>query len=562
MTRPLHASPEPAGSAASAAFLAMMRSPVSLLARWCDCALERLGAARAEIDALNVFPVPDGDTGTNLYLTFEAACLAMEEAHPTALPKALTAFGRGALLGARGNSGVIMSQLLRAGADQLMRGDRRSPGHLLADTLTLAADAAYAAVGQPVEGTMLSVARAAADAAQETARAGDLDAATQMQRVITSAAGAARKALARTPDQLEILKRAGVVDAGARGLCVLFDAAEEVMTGVRPGSGLASRRRIPISVPSASSDPADRSPDYEVMYLLEAQPEAVPPLRHRLTELGDSVVVVGGDDLWNVHVHVDDVGAAIEVGIGAGRPYRVRVTSLTAGSQAGLGQSAQRTGRSVVAFAAGAGLRKLFTSAGAQPVKTRRKRRCSTAELLAAIRTAGTTEVIVLPNDADTFPVAEVAAAAARDEGIRTMVIPTRSQVQGLAAIAVHQPTRSFDDDVVAMTAAAGHARHGAVTLAARDAMTMAGPCRAGDSLGMVEGDFAVIADDLASAAVDVVKRLLGGGGEMLTLVTGAGCDETLVRQVRDAVAEARPDVDVVVHEGAQADYPLLIGVE
>jgi dihydroxyacetone kinase-like predicted kinase len=210
----------------------------------------------------------------------------------------------------------------------------------------------------------------------------------------------------------------------------------------------------------------------------------------------------------------------------------------------------------------GPGLHRLFAEAGAVPVSTATAARCSTGDLLQAIRSTGTPEVIVLPNDFATIRVAEAAAAAARDEGVRTTVIPTRNQVQGLAAVAVHDSDRSFDDDVVAMTSAAGHTRHGAVTVAARDAMTMAGPCRAGDSLGMVEGDFAVVADTLDAAAVEVVRRLLGGGGEMLTLVTGDGSDEQLVRQVSDAVAVDRPDVDVVVYHGAQADYPLLIGVE
>jgi dihydroxyacetone kinase-like predicted kinase len=183
-------------------------------------------------------------------------------------------------------------------------------------------------------------------------------------------------------------------------------------------------------------------------------------------------------------------------------------------------------------------------------------------DLLKAIRSTGTAEVILLPNDVNVLTVAEAAAAAARDANIRATVIPTRSQVQGLAAMAVHQPDRSFDEDVVSMTAAAGHTGSGAVTVAARDAMTMAGPCRAGDSLGMVEGDFAVITDTVDSAALEVVSRLLGGGGEMVTLITGEGCDGDLVRRVTSALAEIRPDVDVVVYEGAQADYPLLIGVE
>ncbi len=535
---------------------------VALLLRWCDLALERLGAARGEIDALNVYPVPDGDTGTNLFLTFEAARQAILDARPTSLVQALTVFARGALFGARGNSGVILSQLLRAGAQQLMRGDPTKPGQLLADTLTLAADAAYTAVARPVEGTILSVARAAEQGAQEAVPRAPEELTRQMGFVIKAAAEAAQRALERTPDQLEILRSAGVVDAGGRGLCVILDAATEALTGRRVRQEAAAKPAAPLPL-QPGADLSASGPAYEVMYLLEADEGAVATLRDRLTELGESVVVVGGDRLWNVHVHLDDVGSAIEAGIEAGRPHRIRVTHFA--EQVSQAEAARRTaaaGRGVVAFAAGPGLRELFRGAGAVPVVGDTALRCSTSDILAAIRSTGCAEVIVLPNDKDTIAVAEVAALSAREEGVRATVIPTRTQVQGLAAVAVHEPHRSFDDDVVSMTAAAGHARHGAVTVAARAAMTMAGPCQAGDSLGVVEGDFAVVAANLLSAATQVVDRLLAGGGELLTLVKGEGCDDELVRRVTSHVAGLRADVDVAAYDGGQARYPLLIGVE
>jgi uncharacterized protein len=538
---------------------------VALLLRWCDLALEGLGNAREEIDALNVYPVPDGDTGTNLYLTFEAARQAIVDAEPQTLVSALTVFGRGALLGARGNSGVIMSQLLRAGAEQLLRGNPFEPGRLLADTLVLAADAAYDAVAEPVEGTMLTVARAAATAAREAADAADLpdDPAAQMGHVITAAAKTARQALARTPQQLEILRLAGVVDAGGRGLCVLFDAAEQAITG-RRAPAVPTRRPSPLPTPlprEAGEDLSADGPSYEVMYLLDADDAAIAALRKRLVGLGDSLVVVGGGGLWNVHVHVDDVGAAIEAGIEAGRPHRVRVTHF---AEQLARATARRAGarRGVIAVAAGDGLAGLFADAGAFVVSSASGRRSSTGEILAAIRAAGSDEVVVLPNDPHTLAAAEAAGQAARDDGIRAAVIPTRAQVQGLAAIAVHDPSRSFDDDVVHMTSAAGHARHGAVTIAARDAMTTAGPCRKGDSLGVVEGDFTVVGDDLYETAVTVVDRLLVGGGELVTLVRGDAETDGLAERLQHYVEQRYAGVDVACFDGGQARYPLLIGVE
>ncbi|MGA9344334.1 MAG: DAK2 domain-containing protein, partial [Nocardioidaceae bacterium] len=298
---------------------------LALLEHWCDVTLEALGVAREEIDALNVYPVPDGDTGTNLYLTFEAARQALVDAEPTTLVGALTVFARGALLGARGNSGVILSQLMRAGADQLLRGDPRKPGQLLADTLTLASTAAYDAVATPAEGTILTVARAAAEAAQAAVPEAPEDLAAQMGYVVRAAARAAREALEHTPEQLPILAAAGVVDAGGRGLCVILDAAEEALTGQRPAARYQRRGQLPVPIQTAADLSAD-GPAYEVMFLLDADDSLIPGLRQRLAPLGDSLVVVGGDGLWNVHVHVDDVGAAIEAGLDAGRPYRVRVT--------------------------------------------------------------------------------------------------------------------------------------------------------------------------------------------------------------------------------------------
>jgi fatty acid kinase len=533
---------------------------IALLQQWCDLGLDALGAAREEIDALNVYPVPDGDTGTNLYLTFEAARQSLVDAAPDSLVVALTVFARGALLGARGNSGVILSQLLRAGTNQLLRGDPHRPGALLADTLTLAADAGYDAVGQPVEGTILTVARAAADAAQRAVPGLPEQAFGQLGTVIRAAALAAREALERTPDQLPVLKAAGVVDAGGRGLCVLLDAAEEALTGRRPPPVVRH-----VSLPHPAAPGADLSadgPGYEVMYLLDAEDAAVRELRRTLAGLGDSLVVVGGDGLWNVHVHVDDVGAAIEAGIEAGHPHRVRVTHFADQLSRATAQRARASeGRGVVAFAAGPGLAELFAESGAVVVE-HAGARCSTGEILQAIRSTAAAEVIVLPNDADSIAVAEAAARTAREEGIRAAVIPTRAQVQGLAAVAVREPGRTFDADVVAMTTAASHTRQGAVTVAAKDAMTMAGPCRTGDSLGIVEGDFALVGGTLGDAAVEVVERLLAGGGELVTLVTGVDCTDDLVSRIAERLDRTRPEVELFVYAGGQPRYPLLIGVE
>nr|WP_202886490.1 DAK2 domain-containing protein [Kribbella sandramycini] len=533
---------------------------VEVLRAWARTALAELGRARSEIDELNVYPVPDGDTGTNLYLTWEAACEALPKGKLT-FAEAVQAFGRGALLGARGNSGVITSQLVRAcgmrlaenlprahAADGVLADPRMSEAAAFADALTYAADAAYGAVAEPVEGTMLTVARAAATGAMTAANDGK-----SLADVCLAAVASARHALTKTTEQLDVLRRAGVVDAGGAGLVVILGAMESVLTG----------RTVHVDVPArvqpqdAAGDLGADGPAYEVMYLLDAPDDAIGAFRQQLTGLGDSVVVVGGDGLWNVHVHTDDIGAAVERGIEIGRPHRIRVTHFE-----DQHHHEPAPGRAVIAVVAGEGLAELFTESGAQVVVGGPGRRCSTGELLTAIEKSQALEIVLLPNDKDTIAVAEAAATAARQDGRRVAVIPTRAQVQGLAAIAVHDPASSFDDDVVHQSAAAGQTRHGAVTVAVKDAWTMAGRCRIGDALGVVDGDFALITEELTDAAIGVVDRLLGGGGELLTIVTGRDAEPELAATLERHVRRQRKDVDVVVYDGGQERYPLLIGVE
>jgi len=526
-----------------------------IVLRWCRAGLDALAAAREEIDALNVYPVPDGDTGTNLYLTMEAAVAAATEADPH-LREVVDAMARGALVGARGNSGIILAQMLRGVAEVLRApGVTLADGRALADGLARAAADAVGAVAVPVEGTILTVAKAAAAAAVRHAARQDCD----LPGVALAAARAGRAALERTPDQLDVLRAAGVVDAGGRGLTVLLDAFDTVLTGRRalPAPRPFGAHTVPSPVkPVAAVTPS--SPAYEVMYLLDAPDDRIAELRVRLGELGDSLVVVGGDGEWNVHVHVDDAGAALEAGIRAGRPHHIKVTHLLSAAPSG----ADRDGRVIVAFAAGDGLAELFAAAGGTVVATRPGHRPSTGEMLEAVERGGAGDVVILPNERDAVPVAQAAAAELRTTGRRAAVIPSVAQVQGLAALAVHEPALPFDTDVVAMTTAAGQTRHGAVTVAAREAVTMAGVCQVGDVLGVVDGDFAVIGDDPLAVATEVVRRMLAAGGELVTVVTGAHAENGLADGVVQAVRQTHPEADTVVYHGGQPRYPLLLGVE
>ncbi|MFJ1624975.1 DAK2 domain-containing protein [Streptomyces sp. NPDC088190] len=524
---------------------------------WCSLALEALGREREAIDAINVYPVADGDTGTNLYLTVESAAQAVEAvfaAHETGATApvaadAVRAMAHGALIGARGNSGTILAQLLRGMAGVLAAG--HDADHLRR-ALAVAADAARRAVAHPVEGTVLTVATAAAEAAARTgAEAGTA-------AIARAAYEGARTALEATPGQLAVLGRAGVVDAGGRGLVTVLGALVEAVCGRAPEHAYVAAPALPVPDDCAADEAAD-GPAFEVIYLLEATDEAVDRLRTRLDGLGDSLVVVGGDGLWNVHVHVDDAGAAVEAGVEAGRPYRIRITHFGADRAHPHTEPVQRA---VVVVVPGDGLRGLCEEAGATTVLARPGEPPASGELVDAIRRAHAREVVLLPNDAELRHTAAAAVEQARAEGVRVALIPTRAAVQGIAALAVHEPDRSFDEDVVAMTAAAGATRYAELAVAERQSWTMAGICQAGDVLGLIDGDVAVIGEDVSRTARDVLDRMLAAGGELVTLVLGEDIPDSLADALEEHVREGHLAVDTVVYRGGHQCAPLLIGVE
>ncbi|WP_217246748.1 DAK2 domain-containing protein [Streptomyces sp. AC602_WCS936] len=561
---------------------------------WCGLSLRALGRAREEIDAINVYPVADGDTGTNLYLTVESAVAAVEAvfaAHAVgagepgpgpdpgegpSLAETVGAMAHGALIGARGNSGTILAQLLR-GLAQVLTADAegahpdgegaRTDGTGLRAALRHAAESARQAVAHPVEGTVLTVAAAAADAADGAE--GDC------ADVARAAYDGARAALAATPGQLPALERAGVVDAGGHGLVTVLAALVETFTGRAPEPVTVPHARVahdpvdPVGECSVDGGSVDGEgsdgPAFEVIYLLEAKDAAVARLRQRLDALGDSLVVVGGDGLWNVHVHVDDAGAAVEAGVEAGRPYRIRITHFGHGDAHTTHSERpprERTQRAVVAVVPGEGLAGLYTEAGATAVLARPGEPPASGELVQAVRRAHAREVVLLPNDAELRHTAAAAAEQARTEGVRVALIPTRSAVQGIAALAVHEPGRRFDEDVVAMTSAAGATRYAEVAVAERQAWTTAGICQAGDVLGLIDGDVAVIGADVTEVAATVLDRMLAAGGELVTLVLGEEAPESVAGRLETRVRQAYLAVDTVVYRGGRQGALLLVGVE
>lgn len=535
--------------------------------RWSSAAAATLRSHRAELDDINVFPVPDADTGTNMALTMDAADSALVAAGASDVRAALRALATGAVVGARGNSGVLLSQVLRGLADAAASMDSFDALTLRAGLRT-GADLAYAAVADPVEGTFLTVARAAAD----------YPAASGPERLADLAVGvvrAADNALLETTALLPVLARAGVVDAGGRGLVLLLDALACTITGHATRVSVPRLVARPAHLLESARETGSGEFGYEVQYLLQSPEVALSALRSELASLGDSVAVVGtGDGVWNVHVHVNDVGAAIEAGLAAGRPYRVTVVrfadQIAAGAgaaspsapSAGLPADARATGTAVVAVAPGHGLAHLFEAEGVWVVDAGPGRRPTAAEVAEAVRATGAADVVLLPNASNVAGVAESAVDEVRADGIQVTVVPTHSPVQGLAAVAVHDPNRRFDDDVVAMAEAAAATRYAEVGVAAAEALTSVGICQAGDVLGMIDGEVVEIGRGLVAVALALVDRLLGVGAELMTVLVGAEAPPGIGALLAEHVRRRSPLTEVTSYECGQVNYPVIIGVE
>ncbi len=531
---------------------------------WSRTAVDLLAEHSAEIDALNVFPVADSDTGSNTLTTLRGGDDALRE--PAGLAArgsagVLAALAAGAARAALGNSGFLLSQILR-GLAEAAASAATATGHdtscdatTVASGLAAGARLARAAVVTPVEGTILTVAEAAAGAAQDDVA--DLAAA------VGAALRAADAALQRTPTQLPELAQAGVVDAGGRALVVVLAALARVVTGV---DAPLSPVRVPLRTGAGGSDGVlgpshGETRAFEVQYDLTADDAGtVDALRVTLAALGDSVAVVPtGESTWKVHVHVDDVGAAIEAGVEAGRPHGISVVRFgdeQADAPTGAGDVA------VLAVAPGAGLAHLFEREGVNVVEGGPDDLPEVADVTAAVAQTRARAVVLLPNAARVTGVAEAAADHARRRGTRVSVVPTRSPVQGLAAIAVHDPTRRLDDDVVAMAEAAAATRHAEITVARSAAITAAGICEPGDVLGLIDGDVVYVGRGLLAVAFGVVDRLLGVGAEIMTVLVGRDAPPRSGEQLEAHVRERAPFTDVHVYAGGQADHPLIIGVE
>lgn len=535
---------------------------------WARASVEGLISRSDEINRLNVFPVADADTGTNMLFTMRSAVNAAEALGEGAtVAQVAAALARGAVHGARGNSGVILSQIVRGIADAA--DDQDTIGaEVVRRALRQASQFVIASMSTPVEGTIVSVLQAAADAA-DSVRSGDLP------ELVSTAADAAVSALEKTPKQLDVLADNGVVDAGARGLVVILDALVSVVAGELP----ARREYSPSPPKNAPSQvwvagpvrgsgglnldpPRELPPEFEVMYLLCGCDELqIADLRAQLDAMGDSIAIAGDGAMgYSVHAHVNDAGAAIEAGMKFGIPQSIQISSLL-GDVGGGHHDGRHRHRRVLALAEGDGAATLFSSEGAQVLRVDEPP-ASAKRLLDAVVDSGAHQIMVLPNGLMAAEELVAVCAAARGWGITVIPLPSASMAQGLAALAVHDPERMAVDDSYTMARAAGATRFGLVRVATERALTWSGTCEPGDAMGIIGDEVLVLNHDVANATKALVSIMLSSGGELVTVLLSDKVDESLAESLVEHTRSHHGGVEVMIYRTGQHTDVVHIGVE
>jgi DAK2 domain fusion protein YloV len=515
-------------------------------------ALKNLEAHRRRIDDLNVYPVPDGDTGTNLVLTLRSIVEALDVSTATTSEAVAKDVTRAALMGARGNSGVIFSQVVRGFVDVLGRHEAVSTS-LLSKAFRGASDAAYRAVKRPVEGTMLTVIR---EMAEESERKEHRE--LRPNELLEAVLARGEDALARTPEMLEVLRNAGVVDAGGAGLV-------EIARGMVYGALGEEIPDAPVETETLGFDAIHQELSefrYCTVFVVEGEGLDKDALETELERIGDSLLVVGDENALKVHVHTDEPGKALTLGTAVGVVEGVEIANMhhqTAQREERLLEGAPtavatlETG--LVAVCPGRGNRRLFESLGAtRVIEGGQTMNPSAADIVAAIEAVPTDDVLVLPNNSNVVLTAEQAAALS-EKSVR--VLPSRSVQAGFAAISRFVATASADENEQAMLEELESAATGEVTVASRDASLDGIEIRKGAYLGLVEEVAVVSGQDLDEVVHEVVDRILAGGQGFLTILTGE--DAPPLDGLVASVEERHPDVEVEVHEGGQPHYPLLL---
>lgn len=540
----------------------------------------RLSENAEIVNSLNVFPVPDGDTGTNMSLSFKSGAERVAASSAQTVGELAQDLAKGLLMGARGNSGVILSQLFR-GFSKAVEGKAELTGEDLADAFTKGVETAYKAVMKPVEGTILTVAR-------ESAKRGvrKLEKSNDIIEVMGSVFRGAQKALAKTPDLLPVLKEVGVVDSGGQGLVFIYNGFFEALTGEATPLQALTTDKIDLSsvahheagIDYEHASTADIKFGYctEIMVKIGDGETVVDTFeydtfRNYLNELGDSLLVVADDEIIKVHVHTEHPGEVMNYGQRFGSLMKVKVDNMrlqhedvlkndyTAKVKAAAAKQKEPYG--IVAVAAGEGVHELFKSMGVTTIiNGGQTMNPSTEDILAAIKEANAENVIVLPNNKNIQMAANQAAEVSEDASVA--VVPSKTITEGLSSLLAFNPEASLADNQAAMTEQLALVTSGQITNAVRDTSIDGVEIKENDFMGIVNGKILVSVPDRAQATIDTVAKMVTEDSEILTIIVGEGVPQEEVEAVVEAVEAAHPDVEVEVHGGGQPVYAYLLSVE
>jgi DAK2 domain fusion protein YloV len=513
---------------------------------WLERAWSEVSQSRAQLNAENLYPVADSDTGSNLEATLEAAVTAMRAEDSQEIGDVADAAARGALGGAQGNSGVILSQIFRGFADGIREG--------LPQAFARAHEAAQKAVTHPKEGTILSAVRAARDAV--ALRAGEIGRDGAVALDAWRAARASTLDSANNPPHQDAM---GTIDAGAHGVELIYGALASMLDPELVISQIPSSANVKERAHASNANHASDG-EFEVMFSMkDLNEKQISRLQSELTNLGESLLVVGDKQLCKVHIHTDLPGEIIEVSTHFGKAFEIKITHLA--SALGIGEKSSATGtRKLITVANGPGLSELMRESGVGVIDAFNSRRVSVQEWVDA--TTSAREIVLIPIDQQSWKSAQEAIAAIRKGGVRVAVLASRSPLQALSAISTHNEDADYDDEIVEMATAARQTRSATIALAPRDMSTAIGGVREGDVLALVDGEAILTGTDLIKVCVECVDRMLNGGGDLITLVMGESAPKELAEQVQKHLAENHRSVEVTTYVGGQAWYPLLIGVE
>lgn len=547
-------------------------------------ASNRLNNNAEFINSLNVFPVPDGDTGTNMSLSFASGAQYVKESTSTKIGELSSALAKGLLMGARGNSGVILSQVFRGFSKSTAKKQTLSAQDL-ADAISSGVETAYKAVMKPTEGTILTVARKAAEAARARVKNSD-----DCIQVLSDTYEAAKKALAQTPEQLPVLKEVGVVDSGGQGLTFVYEAFFDALSGnesVEADKYQPSVQEMDEMVNAehhksvqSKLNTADIKYGYctEIMVrlgdgrLVDSKFD-YDKFREHLAEIGDSLLVIADDEVVKVHVHTEHPGAVLSFGQKFGSLVKVKVDNMRLQHETILEKDDQQQEQAeeeipevdtgdygIISISSGAGLAKMFKSLGVTEILDGgQTMNPSTEDIVAAIKKTHKEKVLVLPNNKNIFMAAQQAAEVS-DASVG--VVKTRSISQGLTAMLSFDANSDLTDNVEMMTEDLDTVISGEVTQAIRDTTLDGQQINKDDYMGIVDGDISVTGKDLYQTTLSMVKTMLEDDSEIITIIIGEDGDQAEAQKVKEAVLADNDELEIEIHEGDQPLYPYLISVE